>query len=195
MREFRTEKVPLPKDFRPFWRAGVPFDVEIGCGVGFHPLHYARLHPERHLVAFERTKEKFAKFQGRIQGHDPIPNLTPIHGDAIPWIAHGLTRESVDRYFLLYPNPYPKESQSNLRFYRMPFFAHLRETLKRGGTLTLATNEAFYASEAREEIPYVWGMEIVEDRALSSDEKPRTHFEKKYLARGELCRNLVFRKN
>ncbi|MGZ3695160.1 MAG: SAM-dependent methyltransferase [Bdellovibrionota bacterium] len=172
----------------------LPLDVEIGCGVGFHPLRYAQENPGRQLVAFERTAEKFEKFQGRLAHHIALPNLIPIHGDAIPWLTHALKPSSVERYFILYPNPYPKESQRNLRFHEMPFFSVIVETMKVGGTLTLATNMEFYRDDARKKIVGEWGLKLLSEELIASDSKPRTHFEKKYLLRGERCWNLVFAK-
>lgn len=193
VRSFERAKVPMPPDFRRLaLDPNLPVDVEIGCGVGFHPLRYARANPDRQLVAIERTSEKFAKFQGRLERHPELPNLFPIHGDAISWISHSFLPESVDRYFLLYPNPYPKEKQKNLRFHAMPFFSVVRATLKRGGTITLATNEEFYMLEARLMMREVWGFTLVECREISPNSMPRTHFEKKYLERGEKCWNLVW---
>jgi tRNA (guanine-N7-)-methyltransferase len=193
LRSFEATRVPVPPDFfRLPLDPEKPIDVEIGCGVGFHPLRYARRNPERQLVAFEKTREKFAKFLGRLQNHEPLPNLIPVHGDAIAWITHGFAPESVDRYFLLYPNPYPKESQRNLRFHAMPFFSYLRATLKRGGTITMATNEEFLMREARATMREAWGLTLVECRELDRDAVPRTHFEKKYLERGDRCWNMVW---
>lgn len=195
VRDFSVSKIPIPKDFQPFrLDLGRPLDVEIGCGVGLHPLRCARRNPERQVIAFERTREKFAKFRGRLAHHESLPNLLAVHGDAISWIAHGISVGQVDRYFLLYPNPYPKESQRNLRFHEMPFFAHLLATLKPDGTLTLATNRRFYAEDARTRITGEWGMRLVDESLIASDAEPRTHFEKKYLLRGEPCWNLEFQK-
>ncbi|MGE3260301.1 MAG: SAM-dependent methyltransferase [Bacteriovoracia bacterium] len=195
MRVFPREKIPLPPDFSPLaLRTGMPLDIEIGCGVGFHPLKYARENPGRQLVAFERTAEKFARFQGRLAHHPALPNLRAIHGDAIPWITHGVSPGSVDRYFLLYPNPYPKESQRNLRFHEMPFFSVIVETMRVGGLLTLATNMDFYRAGAKEKITGEWGLELVTEGIVPAHAEPRTHFEKKYLARGEICWDLVFRR-
>jgi tRNA (guanine-N7-)-methyltransferase len=196
MRSFSPEKVPLPPDFRALaaLAEGKPLDVEIGCGVGMHPIRYARANGERRVLAFERTSEKFAKFAQRLTNHDPLPNLTAIHGDAVAWITHALPPASVDRYFILYPNPYPKESQRNLRFHEMPFFSRLKESLKTGGELVLATNEEFYAREAKTKLVADWGLFLREEEILRPDFPPRTHFEKKYLARGERCWNLIFYK-
>lgn len=197
LRPFPKSKIPLPPDFRPLAplvKKGAPLDIEIGCGVGFHPIRYAKENPGRTLIAFERTSEKFEKFEGRLEHHKEIKNVIAVHGDAIPWIAHCIEKEFVDRYFILYPNPYPKEKQKNLRFHEMPFFSCLVETMKNGGELTLATNEKFYYEAAKEKIVKDWGLKIVEDRLIEKSEKPRTHFEKKYLLRGDQCWNLVFRK-
>ncbi len=193
IRNFEHAKMPVPPDFRVLpLDPSRPLDVEIGCGVGFHPLRYAEKNPERQLVAFERTTEKFEKFSGRLRNHPKLSNLFPVHGDAIPWITHGFAPESVDRYFLLYPNPYPKESQRNLRFHLMPFFSRLRDTLKRGGSITIATNEEFYMSEAKLVMREQWGMKLIDCRELPLDFTPRTHFEKKYLLRGDRCWNMVW---
>lgn len=193
LRSFDPCKVPVPPDFEhiPLDPAR-PVDVEIGCGVGYHPLRYARENPDRQIVAFEKTTAKFAKFVSRIENHDPLPNLFAVHGDAVAWISHSFAPESVDRYFLLYPNPYPKESQRNLRFHAMPFFSFLRATLKKGGTITMATNEEFLMREARQAMREQWGLVLVECREISRDAVPRTHFEKKYLERGERCWNMVW---
>lgn len=194
MRAFHPEKIPLPPDFRSLsFDPNKPLDIEIGCGVGFHPLHYARANPERQIIAFERTSEKFEKFLGRIKNHPALPNLIPIHGDAIAWIVHGIAPESVSQYFILYPNPYPKESQRNLRFYAMPAFVALLKTLKPRGKLILATNEKFYADDAEEIFVREWKMKL--ESRQNYNETPRTHFEKKYMARGEKCWNLIFEKN
>lgn len=194
MRTFEPKKIPIPPDFQKLKiNPLLPLDVEIGCGVGFHPLQYARNHPERQLVAIERTKEKYEKFLGRIEHHPKLPNLIPIHGDAIAWIVHGIARESVDQYFILYPNPYPKESQRNLRFHEMPFFSFLLTTMKPGGKIVVATNKEFYAKDARDRMVGHWGLSLLEDRVIGKNEIPRTHFEKKYLVRGEVCWNLVFK--
>lgn len=196
MRHFDPKKIPSPPDFQKIKiNPAHPLDVEIGCGVGFHPLQYARKNPDRQLVAIERTKEKFEKFLGRIEHHPKLPNLIPIHGDAIAWIVHGIPAESVDKYFILYPNPYPKESQRNLRFHEMPFFTFLLTTLKPRGKIILATNMEFYAREAKDRMQKHWGLKLLEDRVVAPTESPRTHFEKKYLSRGEICWSLIFEKN
>jgi tRNA G46 methylase TrmB len=141
-------------------------------------------------VAIEHTKTRFKKFEGRYKNHN-LPNLLPIHADAIKWITHTLKENSVEEYFFLYPNPYPKKSDQNKRWHAMPFMKKIISTLKTNGLLTLATNEYFYATEAIDFLTNNWNLTLI------SNEKPmtyRTHFEKKYMQRGQECFNLVFKK-
>lgn len=191
MRGFSLEKIPKPKNFAPLsWRADLPLDIEIGCGVGFHPIAYAKAHPERQLIAFERT-EKFFSFERRWKNHPDIKNIIPVHGDAVAWISHLFKAEEIDRYFILYPNPYPKKKQENLRFPFMPFFSYLVLTLKTGGSIEFATNSASYGKDIENRMP-AYGLTLREKREIAGTERPRTHFEKKYLLRGERCWNYIY---
>jgi tRNA G46 methylase TrmB len=172
-----------------------PLDLEIGCGVGLHAIRYVQAHPERHLIAIERTSEKFEKFARRLEHHPGITNLTSVHEDAVSWVDRYLTDSSVERIFLLYPNPNPRNV--NRRWYAMPFFGELLRILKPGGTIELATNIQSYADESEALIQRFWGMELLQRRPVLPAEVnlARTHFEKKYLLRGETCHNLQFRKS
>ena len=76
----------------------------------------------------------------------------------------------------------------------MPFMEKLIETLTPGGLIELATNESFYAEECHQWMTKKWKIPCIEFKTLPQDFSPRTHFEKKYLERGEKCFNLVFKK-
>lgn len=195
MRVFQAAKVPRPRGVKQFSIESVPahlrLDVEIGCGVGMHPIKYVRTHQDRYLVAIEHTRIKYEKFAGRLAHHEKLERLLPVHADAVEWITHFLPPSSVDRYLILYPNPEPKRESA--RWYAMPFMEKLKETLKPGGELILATNKEYYAEGARHFMKEVWGFRLESDQLV--DFEPRTHFEKKYRSRNEVCWNLLFRKN
>jgi tRNA (guanine-N7-)-methyltransferase len=196
LREFDPTLVPEPLSLAIFPDGKGPVDLEIGCGAGFHPIRYAQEHSERTLIAIERTHARFARFQSRLAGHPHLTNILAIQDDAIRWVTHRVPPGSLDRIFLLYPNPYPKSGQQNKRWHSMPFMGRLLHCLAAGGTLTLATNMASYAEEARQMMQDVWGVCLVQDRRFTADErspdKASTHFERKYLQRGEQCTELVF---
>jgi len=182
---------PLASHFRTLKSDAQALVVEIGCGVGLHPIQFAQKNPDTFIIAIEKTADKFDKFQRRFEHHN-LPNLLPVHANVQHWVPQHLQANEVDAYYMLYPNPYPKESQKNKRFMNMPFMACVIKTLKPGGQITLATNELFYYEEAKAVFVDTWGLDCIEDRIIAADEPPRTHFEKKYLSRGARCYNLVF---
>ncbi|MCX7977971.1 MAG: hypothetical protein N2578_03110 [Bdellovibrionaceae bacterium] len=190
-RNFRADKIPRPRideeRLQNFVRP--PLFMEIGAGQGLHAIRYALPHPQHHLIAIERTKEKYEKLHRRFVRHGSPANLLPMQADAIAVVAHFLSEESLEGIFLLYPNPEPKNPQK--RWFRMPFMTFLVKRLRPGGEIVLATNISAYADEALE-FHRQHGLKLKEDIVLPGDFPPRTHFEKKYLKRGDICRNLVF---
>lgn len=128
--------------------------------------------------------------------YDSFPSLTnllPVHADAVRWITHHVQPAALDKVFLFYPNPEP--GNPSKRWLRAPFFERLLECMKAGATLTLATNIEAYFAEALAYGTEYWKLEVLEQRAFKANELPegpRTHFEKKYLARGETCFDVTF---
>ena len=198
IRRFDKTGIPHNPELVFDWsRAGsLPVSLEIGCGDGEHALNYSLNHPEEFLIALERTTNKFQGFENKLQKlESPPPNLLALQADALHWCAHNLDQgPRLSRIFLLYPNPYPKEKQANLRFVNMPFMGFLLDHLKSGGTITMATNIRVHHEEALEKFQEIWGLEVVENRQISPSSEPRTAFERKYLDRGEGCYNLIVRK-
>lgn len=171
-------------------------DLEIGCGVGYHPIQYCKTHPERTLIAIEHTTEKFNKFARRLSNHPELKNVFAIHADAVRWVSLNISECSIDNVFILYPNPEPKSA--NKRWVRAPFFHELLKKIKSGGTITIATNIEEYASEAELYLKKYWKLICVESSTINVSNnpsyRPRTHFEKKYLSSGQTCFNLVYKK-
>jgi tRNA (guanine-N7-)-methyltransferase len=200
IRPFDATTVPLPSAPGPaadFWDSVVPTDLEIGPGVGWHPITYAKNNPQRRLIAIEHSQARFESFSRRHSTHG-LGNLFPVHANAVHWITHHVPAGKIERIFILFPNPYPKQGQRNKRWHAMPFREQLVQALAPGGRLLLATNTQSYAEEAAEMLNHTAGLSLVDKLTYSREhergQKPRTHFEKKYLQRGETCYELVFSK-
>lgn len=195
VRHFNSVNLPKPRLYEDFQLPAGPLDIEIGCGTGIHSIRYAKRHPERHLVAIEHTRTRYSKFSNRLKQQDLLPNLMPVHANAISWVSYFLKPESVDRYFILYPNPYPKKNHLNRRWHAMPFMEQIVNTLKLGGTICLATNLESYIEEARQYFQEVWDLEEVSFIQVAGDPiLGRTAFECKFLGEGVICYDLIVRK-
>jgi len=185
-RLFRPEALKPPRQFiAPTLPEKQALWLEIGAGVGMHALACAAANPQVQLYAIERTAEKYHKFEQRFQAQ-PLPNLQPIHADAVPWLVHALPPACLERVFILYPNPEPKNAAQ--RWLNRPFFAFLLSRIRDHGQIQLASNIPAYIQEARTQADQHWQLQV-EQRLVSGE--GRTHFEVKYLARGEPCSELV----
>lgn len=194
MRDFDVRHIPRPElepQSRDIFRL-CNLDIEIGAGQGLHAIQRCRQFPERHLIAIERTHTRFKQLQQRRLAHANLKNLFTLQADAVSIFTHFVRSESVSSIFLLYPNPYPKAKQANLRWHNMPFMRQMRSSLRVGGELTLATNIESYAREAAQSMTETWKFRLIHMREIAPNFPPRTHFEKKYLERGERCWNLLF---
>ena len=113
-----------------------------------------------------------------------------------PYVGAHFDENEVDRFLFLYPNPNPKPSDASKRWSQMPFMKHAIRCLKPEGEIWMVSNEAWYIDEAREALSAQ--LQIKEELKIDLDRFPnwrfRTHFEKKYLQRGQTCHQIVFRK-
>jgi tRNA (guanine-N7-)-methyltransferase len=141
------------------------------------------------LIAIERTRNKFDAF-AKLAAQQKSSNLSAIHADAIAWIVHAIAPNSIERIFILYPNP--EQHNPNQQWLNMPFFEFLLSRLQIGGEVVLATNIEAYMDNAEQQANEVWCLPNTRHKVASDSQ--RTHFEVKYLARGETCWQLNMRK-
>lgn len=198
IRSFASDKVPKPPGsvavrLEKVIRHCGTVDFELGCGAGMHSIQYALRNSDRCLIAVEHTSTKFKAFTHHLKNaNGDLKNLFPVHANAISLIAHVFPKESIERFFLLYPNPDHKAP--NRRWFRAPIMGRILECLTSTGTITLATNLEWYLDEALQAAREMWNLKLMDLRLIERHEVPRTHFEKKYLERGEICFNVVFGK-
>lgn len=187
-RPFQPQKLSLPRHFElsdiiaQAENTGSPLNIEIGAGKGKHAMMFAKTHPDEYLIAIERTRNKFEAFSKLIFEHR-LDNLEAVHADAIPWLVHAIAPNSVNSTYILYPNP--EQHNPNQQWLNMPFFEFLLSRLKVGGEIILATNIEGYSNHAEHQANNIWRLPTV--RQEVSPDSQRTHFEIKYLARGETC--------
>jgi tRNA (guanine-N7-)-methyltransferase len=169
--------------------------IEVGCGNGRHPIEWAKSNPSSKIVAIERTKNKFQAFSSRLKNHS-LFNIHPVNEDALYWLPSNIKESSVEEYFFLYPNPYPKEKQANKRWHRNPLFHFILSSIKPQGLIHFASNDLSYINECELYCMHFWKLNLVKKQKINDSQitKYRTQFEKKYLQSNQDCYNLIFQK-
>ena len=191
-RAFQPQRLSAPRDFAmpaAVLKPESALVLEIGAGKGKHALSFTMQNPDKHLIAIERTRNKFDAFEKMAAQQNSV-NLTTIHADAIAWIVHAIAPNSIDSIYILYPNP--EQHNPNQQWLNMPFFEFLLSRLQVGGEIILATNIETYMDNAEQQANEVWCLPNTRSQVASSSQ--RTHFEVKYLARQETCWELSMKK-
>ncbi len=194
MRLFKPELLHAPRSLwvpdAAVW-ANQPM-LEIGAGMGKHAMAFAANNPHTPIIAIERTRLKFNAFAKRLAGHTPLPSCYAVHADAIAWTVYAVPAAALAQVFILYPNPEPHNP--NQRWLNMPFFGYLLSRLAAGGSIVLASNVASYIDEAVERCQKTWQLAFSLANVADLHEPARSHFEAKYLQRGEHCQQITMHK-
>jgi len=175
--------------------------LEIGAGTGQFFESLAQLHPEKNLVAIERDRMRGKRLARRTQ-ESGLSNFLGIRGNAIAAAMTGLRPASLERIYILYPCPWPKNSQRKHRWHFHQTMPKWVDALEPEGLLILASDQKFYVEEAH----YVWkeqyGLEVIHFGELSVNPlnglglfpDGRTKFERSFLASQQPCYELIVRK-
>ena len=121
---------------------------EVGFGGGEHLTGQAIRHPDIALIGVEPFLESVGKVLTQIADQE-LDNIRLNQGDAREVIA-GLKDESLDRVFILFPDPWPKTRHHKRRLIQDESIAPFVAKLKPGGRLRFATDVVHYADWALE---------------------------------------------
>jgi tRNA (guanine-N7-)-methyltransferase len=117
--------------------------LEIGFGNGEHLAEQALGHPDIGFIGCEVFVNGVAGLLGHVDRF-ALPNVRILDDDARP-LLHVLPSASVDRIFLLFPDPWPKARHAKRRFIGPANLAVLGRLLVNGGDLWIATDDPGYA--------------------------------------------------
>jgi tRNA (guanine-N7-)-methyltransferase len=117
--------------------------LEIGFGGGEHLAAQAERNPQALILGFE----PFLNGVGSLLRHVDergLNNVRLMPGDARPVIDR-LNAASVDKVFILFPDPWPKARHHKRRFIQTETLDALARVMKDGARLRFATDWADYA--------------------------------------------------
>ncbi len=120
--------------------------LEIGFGGGEHMAARAEQSPDVLMLGAEPFVNGVASALRHIEAR-ALCNVRLHMGDGRDLLAR-LPAQSLDRIFLLFPDPWPKARHRKRRLVQLAFVAQAAEALKPGGRLLFVTDWADYAQTA-----------------------------------------------
>jgi tRNA (guanine-N7-)-methyltransferase len=132
-----------------FGMAGAPLWLEVGFGGGEHALEHVAAHRDIAYIASEVFENGLCSLLARLvkegdEATGPLPrNLRLWPHDARHLLA-ALPEASLDRLFLLFPDPWPKARHAKRRFVHPALLPLVARALKRGGEWRIASDDPTY---------------------------------------------------
>ncbi|HAC48672.1 MAG TPA: tRNA (guanosine(46)-N7)-methyltransferase TrmB, partial [Sulfitobacter sp.] len=125
--------------------------LEIGFGGGEHLVHQAGQNPGVGIIGCEPYINGVAMLLGKIR-RAGVDNLA-IHPGDVRDMFDVLPEASIDRAFLLYPDPWPKTRHHRRRFVTPEHLQPLARVLKPGAIFRVATDIEDYVRQTLEQVP------------------------------------------
>jgi tRNA (guanine-N7-)-methyltransferase len=157
--------------------------LEAGFGAGEHLVAQAANHPEALLLGAEPFINGFAACLARLEDAG-LANVR-LHGGDVRDLMSWLPTASLERIFVLFPDPWPKARHKKRRLIEPTFIAEAARLLKTGGRLRFATDWSDYAHWSLERWlrapEFRWTAETADDWRRPPADHVITRYEAKRL--------------
>lgn len=131
-----------PEKIKGAWQQifgnGNPIHIEVGMGKGKFLYEMAKAHPDINYIGIEKYSSVLLRAVQKME-EEPVPNLLFIRMDA-EYIAEVFAKDEVDRIYLNFSDPWPKDRHAKRRLPSREFLARYDRFLKKDGMLEFKTD-------------------------------------------------------
>ena len=129
--------------------------LEVGFGGGEHVLSQIAAHPEVGYIASEVFENGLCSllaplFPSGGEATAPVPPLLRLWDDDARLLLSKLPEASLDRLFLMFPDPWPKSRHAKRRFVHPGNLPHIARALKPGAVWRVASDDPTYQAWVEE---------------------------------------------
>ena len=157
--------------------------LEIGFGGGEHLAGQAERRIDVLILGVEPFLNGVASLLRHVDQRG-LANVRVLQGDARELVGR-LAAASLDRVFILFPDPWPKTRHHKRRLMQPDFIAALARAVRSGGRLRFATDWRDYAAWTLERLSaspdWVWMAERADDWRGPPGDHLTTRYERKAL--------------
>lgn len=177
-------------DLVQFFGRNAPLHVDLGCGDGSFLCEMARQFPKRNFLGIERLTKRVEKV--RRKAHR-IENVRVLRADTLFAVRYLLPESSVETFYLLFPDPWPKRRHQLRRIFTPDFLDAIVVALEQCGVLRVATDQFDYFHQIKRLSRSHRQFQIVPQ---SPDDSlfPMTKFERKFRDQGLAIYRLTLQK-
>ena len=187
---------PAPADLRTLFKAADEVRLESGFGGGEHLIAEAERHPRTGFIGIEPFVNGLAKALALIDEHK-LQNIRLHHGDATDVLAW-LPDASLQRFDLIYPDPWPKRRHWKRRFVQDESIAAIARILRPHGEFRFASDIPDYVAWTLVRLmrspQFVWTAECADDWRKPWPGFTSTRYEAKAKRQGRVPCYLIFRR-
>ena len=120
--------------------------IEIGFGDGAALIESALKYPDKNFIGIEVYDSGLGQCLNAINQHK-IKNIRLIYGDAVEVFEQFITKKSVEKINILFPDPWPKKRHHKRRLVNKRFLALLSKSLINKGIVNVSTDWENYAQQ------------------------------------------------
>jgi tRNA (guanine-N7-)-methyltransferase len=188
--ELLPESQAARVDLVQLFGRNAPVHVDLGCGDGSFLCEMAQQFPKSNFLGIERLTKRVKKVRRKAE---KIGNVRVLRADTLFAVRYLLPESSVETFYLLFPDPWPKRRHQFRRIFTRDFLDAIAAALKQNGFLQIATDQLDYFHQIDRLSRAHAEFEVV---ALARDDAvlPLTKFERKFREQGAPIYRLTLRK-
>jgi tRNA (guanine-N7-)-methyltransferase len=138
-----TDRLDLQKIFG----RTAPLHIDLGCGDGSFLCALAQRMPDKNFLGIERLLNRVRTSTRKAATLDNVRLLRMESSYAVRYL---LPSESVERFYLLFPDPWPKRRHHRRRIVTPDFVSSIHAALQKDGSIYIATDDVDYFGEIKE---------------------------------------------
>ena len=171
-----------------------PIRIEIGMGKGRFITQLALENPDINYVGIEKYSSVLIRAIEKCQDIE-VPNLRFIRMEA-EYICDVFNKEEVDRIYLNFSDPWPKDRHAKRRLTSKQFFERYDNILKKDGVVEFKTDNDLLFQFSLEQVPEAGWNLVAQTWDLHNDSEMvkgnvMTEYESKFSQMGNPIRKLV----
>lgn len=171
-----------------------PIRIEIGMGKGRFITQLALENPDINYVGIEKYSSVLIRAIEKCQDIE-VPNLRFIRMEA-EYICDVFNKEEVDRIYLNFSDPWPKDRHAKRRLTSKQFFGRYDNILKKDGVVEFKTDNDLLFQFSLEQVPEAGWNLVAQTWDLHNDSEMvkgnvMTEYESKFSQMGNSIHKLV----